>query len=315
VKRAAEASESHVPTRGGGGRALLFFVLLVALGGTVYWRYFRHHAKKAQHTAAHPAAPPAAGVTKPKPKPGNDKQPTGPLMTEAPEAVRPAPDAARPDAAPAVVIAPPPSPDAALPDAGAADAEPDLAKLPPEEQAEPVAPVPEVAKVEEAKVDAPETQPKPVPAKPVTSVADAQALITAGKKLEAIVGLQKLWRDNPKSAYIPYLLGNLYFERLWYTQGLQAYAGAVAADHSYRARATLNHNAIRALGAAKTASRAYAFIKIGLGRSALPYLRHAATSDPAADVRARSAALVRALEPKKLPPKKPPKKPPPKKHH
>ena len=297
-----EASDSLVVPRRGGGRLAPLGLLLVVLGGLAYWRYRRSQAADTRppHAAArHAAAAPDAGPPAHGPGP---TQPASAGMSEAP--------VAGPDAAPAVhVAAAPAAPDAAPPPAdagaGAADAEPEVARLSPEEQAEPVAPVPEQAKVEESKVDAPEEQPRPEPgARPVTSVADAQALIVAGKKLEAIVGLQRLRRQNPKSAYIPYLLGNLYFERLWFTQGLEAYGGAVANDHSYRGRATLSRNAIRALGAGKTHAKAYALLKNVVGRSALPYLRRAAAADPSGDVRARAAALVRALDPPRKPPKK-----------
>ncbi len=177
---------------------------------------------------------------------------------------------------------------------------PVLGDVPPEEQGDPVAAVPEDIVIDDTQIDEPEPSPsEPPKVAPATTVDGALALIKAGKKLEAIQSLQRLARQNPKSAYIPYLLGNLYFERRWWTQGLDAYRAAVANDRRYAARATLNRNAIRALAADKTRVRASNLIRKVIGRSALPFLRSAARSDRNRDVRARADALARAMTPKK----------------
>lgn len=177
---------------------------------------------------------------------------------------------------------------------------PVLGDVPPEEQGDPVAAVPEDIVIDDTQIDEPEPSPsEPPKVAPATTVDGALALIKANKKLEAIQSLQRLARGNPKSAYIPYLLGNLYFERRWWTQGLDAYRAAVANDRRYAARATLNRNAIRALAADKTRVRAQNLIRKVIGRSALPFLRSAARSDRNRDVRARADALAKAMTPKK----------------
>jgi eukaryotic-like serine/threonine-protein kinase len=126
-------------------------------------------------------------------------------------------------------------------------------------------------------------------------VGDVEKLIKAGKKGEAIAALEKLQRANPKSAYIPYLLGNLYFERMWWTDGMQRYRAAIANNREYRKRAVLIKNTIRALGSAKTSGKAWSLLQSVIGAPALPYLRSAAKSDGNPKVRSKATTLVKKI--------------------
>src|SRR5690606_18811285 len=105
----------------------------------------------------------------------------------------------------------------------------------------------------------------PPPVAPVRNVADARRLAESGKRAEAIVGLRQLRSKQPKSAYVRLLLGDLYFEQLWWSDGLAEYAAAIAQRGSLRKRALVNQNAIRALGSQKTRRKAQSFLihKIG----------------------------------------------------
>jgi hypothetical protein len=188
-------------------------------------------------------------------------------------------------------------PIAGLPDAGPVEAAglDGGATLPIDEQPDPV-PAVTVETVEEAQVD-----PKPPEAAPkaevveVKSVADVETLIRAGKKNEAVAGLEKLQRANPKSAYIPYLLGNLYFDRMWWTDGMERYRAAIANNREYRKRSVLIKNTIRALGSQKTSGKAYSLLSSVIGWPALPYLKSAAKSDGNSKVRSRAASLVKKI--------------------
>ncbi|RMH43524.1 MAG: serine/threonine protein kinase [Deltaproteobacteria bacterium] len=141
--------------------------------------------------------------------------------------------------------------------------------------------------------------PDPAPPVDVRTVADAKRLLAAGRRDEAIAGLRALHRRHPRSAYIPYLLGNAYFDKRWWTVGMQHYRRAIAADRSYRRRATLIRNAIRALGSEKTKSRAIRLLLRDVGRAALPHLRRAARADKNPNVRRRAAWLIDRLTAKR----------------
>ncbi len=167
--------------------------------------------------------------------------------------------------------------------------------LPPEEREEPVAPVAD----DNAKVDSAEPESAAAvkaseagAAAEVESVAGAVALIKAGKREEAIHALVGLRRSTPKSAYVPYLLGNLYFEKGWWTLGMDYYDAAIRTNGQYGAKQILNQNLIRALGSKKTRKKAARMFVNTVGTGALPHLRKAARSDRDPQVRDWSGWLV-----------------------
>ena len=166
--------------------------------------------------------------------------------------------------------------------------------LPPEEREEPVAPVAD----DNAKVDSAEPESaaavkaSEAGSAAVESVAGAVALIKAGKREEAIHALVGLRRNMPKSAYVPYLLGNLYFEKGWWTLGMDYYEAAIRTNGQYGAKQILNQNLIRALGSKKTRKKAARMFVNTVGAAALPHLRKAARSDRDPQVRDWSGWLV-----------------------
>jgi len=168
--------------------------------------------------------------------------------------------------------------------------------LPAEEREEPVAPVgDDAATVDSAEPEsaAAVTQPPAsAPIADVDTIPEAVALIKAGKREDAIRALVELRRKNPKSAYVPYLLGHLYFEKGWWTLGMDYYDAAMRESELYRGKKILNQNVIRALGSKKTRKKAARMFVNSIGRPALPYLRQAARSDRDAQVRDWSGWLV-----------------------
>src|SRR5262249_48349940 len=75
-----------------------------------------------------------------------------------------------------------------------------------------------------------------VPQAPVrtTTLAGAVQLIKEGKREQALASLRELWKKTPASAYIPFLLGNLYFEQRWWSVALEHYAAAIKKNARYR---------------------------------------------------------------------------------
>ena len=127
-----------------------------------------------------------------------------------------------------------------------------------------------------------------------TNVHDAVVLIKDGKRQEAITSLRILQKKNPKSAYIPFLLGSLYFDQTWWSVSMDNYAQAIHINVAYKNNPVINRNLIKMLSSSKTRVRASSFIR-GMGRSAIPYLRYAAAHDPNATVKRTAGVLVKQI--------------------
>jgi hypothetical protein len=191
--------------------------------------------------------------------------------------------------APSVVVPTGPIPRPATPPPAEADAEPD-------EPDEPAA-------TDEVKgPDAPGPAPIAAPPAPTTpgsgpapTIKDAERLVKAGNKDEAYRALVRVRRDNPKSAYVHYMLGNVQFDKLYYSDGLDSYGAALSIEDAYRKNSYLNNNAIRALGYNKTRRAAEALIVKRIGRAALPYLDRAARTNGSKTIRDRAAAVAARL--------------------
>ena len=139
-------------------------------------------------------------------------------------------------------------------------------------------------------------QKAPAPATPqlATNVHDAVVLIKEGKRQEALASLRILQKKNPKSAYIPFLLGSLYFDQTWWSVSMDNYAQAIHINVAYKNNPVINRNLIKMLSSAKTRTRASSFIR-GMGRSAIPYLRYAAAHDPNSTVKTTSGKLLKQI--------------------
>jgi serine/threonine-protein kinase len=127
------------------------------------------------------------------------------------------------------------------------------------------------------------------------TVAGAVRLIKAGKRELALKSLRVLWPKHKGSAYIPFLLGNLYFDKRWWSVALDHYRAAIKKNAQYRRNATLNRNVIRMLSNAKTRGKANWFLRKTIGRPAKGYLKWAAKHDRNPKVRQRAAALNRVI--------------------
>ena len=136
--------------------------------------------------------------------------------------------------------------------------------------------------------------PSPPPQQLAETVAEAVQLIKDGKHDQALHSLRALWKKSPSSSYIPFLLGNLYYDQLWWGVAMDCYASAISQNSAYKNNATLNHNVIRMLGSAKTKDTASAFIKKTIGHAAVQYLK-GATKDDNGAVRKQAQALLKQM--------------------
>src|SRR5262249_12766573 len=132
---------------------------------------------------------------------------------------------------------------------------------------------------------------------PATTLSGAIQLIKDGKHELAIASLLTLEKDkkNAASAYIPFLLGNLYYDQRWWTVAMEHYGAAIKKNAKYRANPTLNRNVIRMLASTKTSRKAQYFLKFTVGKAALPYVRYAAGHDTSSQVRRTASYLARNI--------------------
>jgi serine/threonine-protein kinase len=128
---------------------------------------------------------------------------------------------------------------------------------------------------------------------PVDSIADVERLIQQGRRDEAIQGIVRLRRANfTRSGYLAYLLGNLYFEKMQWSNGLAAYGDALRLKPEYRGNATLNENVIRALAHNQTWRKVNTLYVNQIRGAGAKYLREAAQSDKSPAVRQRAKQIL-----------------------
>ncbi len=115
---------------------------------------------------------------------------------------------------------------------------------------------------------------------PVPGIDEAKKLIAAGHRGAAIDRLQALRTRYPKNAEVPYLLGNLYFEKQWWEHGFANYKLAIENDRAYREDPTLIKHAIQNLMSPSQNWRGVRFLTHDIGAPAIPHLETAVKSGP-----------------------------------
>jgi serine/threonine-protein kinase len=127
------------------------------------------------------------------------------------------------------------------------------------------------------------------------TVHDAVVLIQKGEKPLALSSLRQLWKKQPSSAYIPFLMGNLYFDKQWWGVALEHYKAAIKKNQGYRRNPVLNKNVIHMLISTKTRQAATNFLRGVIGSYSKAYLKYAAAHDPSDVVRKQAANLARYI--------------------
>ena len=139
-----------------------------------------------------------------------------------------------------------------------------------------------------------ETKAAPSPPQLATTVHDAVLLIQGGHREEAIASLRGLEKKQPKSAYIPFLLGNLYFDKTWWSVSMDNYAQAIHINPAYKANGVISKNLLKMLASGKTRTRAFNFLR-GMGHPALPYVKYAAAHDPNPIIKKTATGLQKQI--------------------
>jgi serine/threonine-protein kinase len=135
----------------------------------------------------------------------------------------------------------------------------------------------------------------------IKTLNDVRALERKGDKDTALVGLYRLRRmkQSPaKGSEIAMLIGNLYFERKWWTDALREYRFAITLDGKARRNEVLVTNSVHALNDRSTYWRARRLILDYIGRTAAPALKKAVKLGPTPTLRRRSQKVLATLESK-----------------
>ncbi|MDQ3336925.1 MAG: protein kinase [Myxococcota bacterium] len=128
-----------------------------------------------------------------------------------------------------------------------------------------------------------------------TTIRGAVQLIQQNKDDLALASLRQIWKKTPKSAYVPFLLGNLYFDKRWWSVAMDHYKIAIAKNAGYKKNATLIRNIIRTLGSVKTNKRAQVFLRNLIGKPAIPYLKYAAQHEKNPHIKKWAAYMAKAI--------------------
>ena len=131
----------------------------------------------------------------------------------------------------------------------------------------------------------------------IPGVVEVKHMIENGNKEAALKTLLQLQRAHPDNAEIPYLLGRLYFDKLWWNDGLKAYRAAIALDERFRTYPPLITSALRGFLVTPGRNAPVAdFLRLDIGREAIPYLREASSDHPRDKIRLRAAQEIERYE-------------------
>ena len=283
-------------------------LVLLVLGGGAYAAWYLNN-RKHEKTATHAGDPKGSGTA---------------VAVGTPTAADAAPAVANtPDAAAGEAQRPPGEATGAIDAATVTviDVEPDAAEIvvqnpvdldeaepvpSPEEAANPAPQDPNKPEIDDEAEDAPKSdqevevhvEKKVAPAeKPqlATTIRGAVQLIQANKDDLALASLREIWKKTPKSAYVPFLLGNLYFDKRWWSVAMDHYKIAIAKNAGYKKNATLIRNIIRTLGSVKTNKRAQVFLRSVIGKPAIPYLKYAAQHEKNPHIKKWAAYMAKVI--------------------
>jgi hypothetical protein len=123
----------------------------------------------------------------------------------------------------------------------------------------------------------------------------ARLFLAQGACREASLELMNLSRQDPGKAQVHYLLGASLMCRKYYSEGMEAYARAIALDGNYRHDARILEDLEQLFKVSKIRDAALAFLRDKMGQAALPLLIKAASTHSQLKVRQDAAAAVQQL--------------------
>jgi len=124
---------------------------------------------------------------------------------------------------------------------------------------------------------------------------EVRALVDNGRIDAAIAKLGPKVKSGKYEGRAAFLLGTLYFRKMYWSDGFDAYAIAISRDPSYRSHPVVLANAVAGLGSRSKPHLAERFIRKHLGAEVLPVLDEAAANAKHKHHRERAAKLAREL--------------------
>jgi len=121
---------------------------------------------------------------------------------------------------------------------------------------------------------------------------DTAQLVRLGLHDQALTVLQDIHRSNPGSAYASFLLAVVYFEKMWWSVGLQHAQAAIQAEPAYRRSRRLAKLLVHSLISDSFWEKGAAFLRQEMPEVAVPYLEEAAQSAKSPRVRTRAAQIL-----------------------
>jgi tetratricopeptide (TPR) repeat protein len=139
----------------------------------------------------------------------------------------------------------------------------------------------------------------PLAASPADPAADLNAaalkLVDEGKLQTAIDSLAKARRVYPQSALLAVTLGKLYFQKMWWADGLEHLRDAIKLDPELRHDTELIKTVLRGFLVTPGYDARLGRFLLDLGPNAAPLLDEAARTHPNPARRERAAALLRRI--------------------
>jgi hypothetical protein len=125
-------------------------------------------------------------------------------------------------------------------------------------------------------------------------LAHASELAQGGDSEAALQTLVRARKQYPDSAALAVATGKLYFNKLWWTDGIKSFRDAVRIDPSLKSDADLIKTVLRGFNTTPDVDdRIESFLREDIGAPARPYLEETAKSHPNKQIRARAAAELR----------------------
>ena len=126
------------------------------------------------------------------------------------------------------------------------------------------------------------------------ALAHATELAQSGDGEAALQTLLRARKQFPDNAPLAVAAGKLYFNKLWWTDGIKSFRDAVRIDPSLKSDADLIKTVLRGFNTTPDVDdRIESFLREDIGEPARPYLEETAKSHPNKQIRARAAAELR----------------------
>ena len=126
------------------------------------------------------------------------------------------------------------------------------------------------------------------------ALSKANELASNGRRESAIDLLLSARKMYPDDARVAYLIGKLYFSKLFYSDGLKHLRDAVRLDPALKSDPELIKTVLKAFNTTPSYDRSLAgFLHDQIGDAARPYLEETAQSHPNASIRARAESELR----------------------